>query len=870
MPKRATHEQPSTARAGPAARPAPRGGSSKVAKPHLLESRAAKSPRRKRAAASEPKLSRLKRPTAMPTIDWQRALRRQFGREQGFELQPPPGAVPFGRYVVVNPLAASRHRVAIRGLAAGDNRCSCADFRSNELGTCKHIEFALHRLMKRRGAKAAFARGWTPATSELWLHHGEQRSVRWCAAADAPGQVLKLAASLFEGPDQVLPPGHIGELYAFIAAARRAGHALEVEDEVLDHAARLRDAEHRQAVLDAAYPQGARDRGLAKLLKTRLYPYQAEGALFAARAGRALIADEMGLGKTVQALGAMELLVRHFGVQRVLVICPTSLKQQWRSEIERFTGRSATSIGGNRVKRTRGWREEAFCKIVNYDALAADGDLIDAWAPELMIVDEAQRVKNWNTLAARAIRHVQAPYAVVLTGTPLENRLDELIAIVQLVDPHRLGPTWRLREQHQITDDSGRVIGYRELHRLGATLAPVMLRRRKAEVLLQLPERIDKTLFVPLTPKQREHHDENGLVVARIVARWRKTGFLSDSDQRRLQCALQNMRMSCNSTWLLDGETDHGTKADELVALLEDLLEDPAAKAVVFSQWLGTHEVILRRTEGRGWGHVHFHGSVPGEQRGALIERFHQDPQCRLFLATDAGGVGLNLQHAAAVVINMDLPWNPAVLEQRIGRVHRMGQRRGVQVVNFVAQGSIEEGIIGVLGSKKALASGILDGGADEVLMQGTGLARFMAAVDEVTAGMAAVEPEVGIPAEEAAEAAAPVESGAFEHPVASDPSDGPAQTAGTAQTARADEGMQTMPPKPDSEARAANPWVPLLQAGLGLLGALTEGGPNTHPWVAVDPASGKRELRVPLPEPAVARGLAEALAAWLTPQRPG
>ena len=271
-------------------------------------------------------------------------------------------------------------------------------------------------------------------------------------------------------------------------------------------------------------------------------------------------------------------------------------------------------------------------------------------------------------------------------------------------------------------------------------MAPILLRRRKAEVLTQLPERADKMLFVPMTREQRVHHDENGQIVTRIVSRWRKTSYLSDIDQRRLQCALQNMRMSCNSTCLLDHETDFGHKADELVTLLEELFEQPDAKAVVFSQWLGAHEVLMRRLRERGWGHVLFHGGVPADKRGALVDRFVQDPACRLFLSTDAGGVGLNLQHAAATVVNRDLPWNPAKLEQRIGRVHRIGQSRGVQVINLVAQGSIEEGMLGVLAFKKSLFAGVLDGGDSAVFMNGTRLSQFTESVDAVNGAMGAAE----------------------------------------------------------------------------------------------------------------------------------
>ena len=255
--------------------------------------------------------------------------------------------------------------------------------------------------------------------------------------------------------------------------------------------------------------------------------------MFAARTGRVLLGDEMGLGKTVQAIAAAELLAKHFGVQRVLVVCPTSLKQQWQREIARFAGRTAQVLQGLRPARLGQYQQDAFCRITSYDTLVRDVDLIEAWAPELLIIDEAQRVKNWNTVAARALRRIDSPYAIVLTGTPLENRLEELIAIVQLVDQHRLGPTWRLLHDHQQVDDAGRVVGYRDLERIGATLAPILLRQRKAEVLPQLPERVDKTLFVPMTAEQRRHHDDNGQIVTRIVSRWRKTSYLSDVDQRR-------------------------------------------------------------------------------------------------------------------------------------------------------------------------------------------------------------------------------------------------------------------------------------------------------------------------------------------------
>lgn len=818
-----------------------------------------RAPKARAAKPAEPRLSRTRRPADLEVPDWQAALRRQFGREQNFGLDNLGQEPVFSDFRVSNPVNGMRYRVAIRGAAPGQNFCSCPDYATNDLGTCKHIEFTLAKLQAKRGGKAAFKRGFMPTNSEIWLDYTGERRVRFRAGSACPATLLAQAKSLFD-PDArwALRDSQQDGLEALLQAAQRSGHTLHCHDDVWQLIAQIRDHGHREAALAEAYPKGIKDKALNKLLKVKLYPYQAEGALFAARTGRCLIGDEMGLGKTIQAIAAAELFARHFGVRRVLVVCPTSLKHQWKNEFERFANREVQVIHGLRAQRQGQYREEVFCKITNYETLARDADLIDAWAPELVIADEAQRIKNWNTIAARALKRITSPYCVVLTGTPLENRLEELISIVQFVDQHRLGPTWRLLDEHQLRDEAGRVIGYRALDRIGQTLAPLMLRRRKSEVLTQLPPRVDNRIFVALTPEQRVHHDENGQIVTRIVSRWRKTGYLSDTDQRRLTCALQNMRMVCNSTYLLDKETDHGHKVDELMTLLDELLEDPAAKAVVFSQWLGTHELIQRRLRNRvttpvsgndqlvpgkqqrPWGHVLFSGQVPGDKRGALVDEFHNNPDCRLFLSTDAGGVGLNLQHAAAVVVNMDQPWNPAVLEQRIGRVHRMGQARGVQVINFIGQGSIEEGMLGTLAFKKSLFAGVLDGGENEVFMQGTRLSKFMESVEQVAGAIGDADTDAGMDS-----LAAPVAEAAPDEP-----------------TPTTD--------KPASASDAPDPWAAILEAGAALLKGLAASrgaaGNSGAPPMAIecDPVTGQASLRVPLPDPAVLHQLAKALEPWL------
>ena len=805
----------------------------------------------KRRRKSAAKLSRLHKPDHMSLEAWQIELRRQFGQEQDFRLKNLTDQPVFSDFQVANPQSKSVYRVAIRGMGPGESFCSCPDFATNTLGTCKHIEFTLARLRRQKGAAAALRNGFRPPYSEIYLRYGAKREVRLRLADDCPPAFARLAEKYF-GSQGAMRPEAFARFEHFLAESSRLGHDLRCYEDVLGFVAEMRDAERRRERIGAAFPRGTHSPAFDKLLRVPLYDYQRQGALFAARAGRCLIADEMGLGKTIQAIAAVEIMSAHLGIERVLIVCPTSLKHQWQREIERFAGRPTKVIGGLRAARERHFATPSFYKLTNYDTVHRDLDLIRAWSPDLVILDEAQRIKNWNTRAARSVKQVASPYAIVLTGTPLENRLEELVSIVQFVDQHRLGPTFRFLAEHQIRDEeSGRVIGYKRLDSIGKTLEPILLRRTKQQVLDQLPGRLDKHLFVPMTPQQMLHHEENREVVARIVAKWRRFHFLAEADQRRLMIALQNMRMSCDSTYLLDHKTDFGVKADELATLLDDVLEQPDTKVVVFSQWLRMHELLVRRLDRKQWGHVMFHGGVPGPQRKTLVDRFREDGKCLAFLATDAGGVGLNLQHAS-VVVNMDLPWNPAVLEQRIGRVHRLGQRQPVRVVNFVAKGTIEEGMLSVLKFKKSLFSGALDGGETEVFLGGSRLNRFMETVEKATGAMGEpAMPDVPESSESgcAGEAAEPA------------PVDGDGEQRATAAQ--------------PAGGQPADPWAGLLQTGLAVLEQLASSvrPTPTQPkdaaapglsFVARDDRTGENYLRIPMPTPEVLDRALGAIGALL------
>lgn len=771
-------------------------------------------------------VSRTHKPDELTVEEWQRALRREFGVIQNFRYKNIGREEVFSEFAVTNPATKRTYRVAVRSERPGENFCSCPDFSVNTLGTCKHVEFVLSRLRKNRRRREMLAAGASLPYSEIFLRYGPSRHVVFKAGAGAPTALKVLAADYF-GQNYVLRQDSFQHFDAFLEKVRKLDRGLRCYDDALAFIAEIQEAEHRRECLAAKFPDGIRSAAFDSLLKSPLYAYQREGALFAVRAGRALIADDMGLGKTVQAIAAAEIFAREFGVRKVLIVCPTSLKHQWKDEIQKFCGRSAAVAEGAIPGRREVYRCEAFFVVVNYDVVFRDIDFINQMSPDLVIIDEAQRIKNWKTRTARSVKSIQSPYAIVLTGTPLENRLEELHSIVGFVDRFRLGPLFRFLGNHQQTDaETGKVVGYRDLKSIGRTLESILIRRTRSEVLLQLPERMDKNFFVPMTPEQMNIHEENREIVARIAAKWRKYRFLTEADQRRMTIALQFMRMSCDNAYLVDQKLRSGGKVDELMAVLGEIFEERDVKAVVFSQWERMTSLVSEALHRKSWGHVHLHGGVPGPKRKDLITAFRDDPSCRVFLSTDAGGVGLNLQ-AASAVINMDIPWNPAVLEQRIGRVHRLGQHRPVRVVNFIAQATIEHHMLSILKFKKALFAGVLDGGEDSIFIGKSRLSKFMESIEELA------KPSNGGP--DAGRDIVPKEA---------------LQSLSVEAAKKAGEGV--------------SPYRDLCAAGASFFKALAAGLERQPITVEKDAATGRPCLKVPLPDQEIMRGALPAAEYFL------
>ena len=274
-------------------------------------------------------------------------------------------------------------------------------------------------------------------------------------------------------------------------------------------------------------------------------------------------------------------------------------------------------------------------------------------------------------------------------------------------------------------------MGYKNLNEIGKKLGDILIRRRKKDVKLQMPKRMDKNLFVPMTKEQMEMHQEWQFQVGVIVQKWKKFHFLSDKDRKRLLMFLSQMRMVCDSSYILDQKTRYDTKVEECVNIISDIISEEDEKIVVFSQWERMTRLIAKELEKQEIGFEYLHGGVPSEKRKNLVDNFMNEPSSRVFLSTDAGSTGLNLQ-AAATIINIDLPWNPAVLEQRIGRIYRLGQQNNIQVINLVAPHSIEEQMLGKLRFKTSMFEGVLDDGEDSVFISDDKFNKMMETVSGI------------------------------------------------------------------------------------------------------------------------------------------
>lgn len=407
-------------------------------------------------------------------------LRRQIAEPKNLKIRCVDDELCPGEYIVGNPSTANEYKVVYRGANSEWNYCSCWDFKTSRLGTCKHIE----AVKKWLGTRKEFhVHREVPPYTSVYLSYKGERCVKIRIGSDNKEDFEQLAKDYFDS-NCVLKETAYPMFGTFLTQAKKISDTFRCYKDAVDFILDKREKESRTKIVET-YD----DNKLDSLLKVNLYPYQKEGIRFAAKASKVIIADEMGLGKTIQAIGTAELLRKEGLIESVLILCPTSLKYQWRSEIRKFTNAEVCVIEGAHSKRKEAYNRPETYKIISYNSACNDIKILGKLQTDMLIMDEVQRLKNWNTQFSMAARKIESDYSVILSGTPLENKLDELYSIVEFVDNFRLAPYHSFKEKHILSDESGKVLGYKGLNEIGRQLGDILIRRRKRDVKLQMPER---------------------------------------------------------------------------------------------------------------------------------------------------------------------------------------------------------------------------------------------------------------------------------------------------------------------------------------------------------------------------------------------
>jgi SNF2 family DNA or RNA helicase len=406
------------------------------------------------------------------------------------------------------------------------------------------------------------------------------------------------------------------------------------------------------------------------------FPYQMDGIAFLFPRRAAVLADEMGLGKTMQAITAIRMLLMAGELSSVLLICPKPLVSNWVHEFRMWAPEIPLAvIEGDSNKRAWVWSNpQAPVKIANYEVLVRDWGIIDdaSLRFDLVVLDEAQRIKNRQSTTSEVIRSIPRSRSWALTGTPIENSIEDLVSIFEFLSPGRLRDDMHLRSLGQATRD-------------------FILRRTKDQVLDDMPPKLYRNADLDLTAEQRASYrtaEEQGVVHLSELGE-------SITVQHVFELVLR-LKQICNF--------DPATKASSKLERLEADLEEIAAsgqKAIVFSQWVETLETLAE--------HLHrfrpaqYHGRIPSTRRDAVLTQFRNDPKSSVILMSyGAGAVGLNLQFCHYVFL-FDRWWNPAVEDQAINRAHRLGVKQPVTVTRMMAVETIEQRIDEILSQKREL-----------------------------------------------------------------------------------------------------------------------------------------------------------------------
>jgi len=584
----------------------------------------------------------------------------------------------FGEHILTNERGKS-YNLTFRDFTRKHGYCSCPDYRTNKLGTCKHLIFAFENL-SRLGHKIPDDVSGYPFI-EIYLNPFRNYRISWFHPEKPQGKTAELIYRYF-GNKNYIDDDEVLSFLGFVEHAENFGHIL-IRPEVLDKIGKKYEEAAIRKLRETTEPDFSG-------LKIKLLPFQQTGADFASFKPGTIIADEMGLGKTVQAIATAEIKMKTFGFTKTLIICPDSNKKHWQHEIWRVAEKSSFVINGQRMPDFNADENTGYF-ITDYETVVSNLTQMYALIPDFIIIDEAQRIKDYESVTAAAIKSVPRKHILVLTSNPIESQLIELYSIVLLVDQELLSPLWEFSYQHFYfdEDEKNKISGQFDLEKLWKKLEHIMIRREKHEVIRQLPSISFINNPVRMHPAQARLHSKYANEVVTLL----KKNIVTAFDRQRFWVLLKMMQQVSNSTYLVDRSSNHASKMAELRHILLEKfnLDKSFRKILIYTEWDTMNKLLAQMLRTSQIAFCEITNETDPELDKSILTQFENETGNNVLISS------IPLDYPAFppkidTIINYDVPLSKSQQNSRIGNIGILSENnQNLTIINLISEDSIEE-----------------------------------------------------------------------------------------------------------------------------------------------------------------------------------
>lgn len=581
----------------------------------------------------------------------------------------------YGEHVLTNE-KGKQYLITFRDLKRRHGYCSCPDYRTNKLGTCKHLIFAFDKLFSEHNPDMENLPDYP--FIEIFLNPFRENMISWFSPQNPVGATAELLYRYF-GNKNFIEENEVADFAGFLNHAGKYKQIL-IRPEVPEKVSRISE------LLSLEHLQKERTLDFAKI-KSGLLPFQKEGINFATFKTGAVIADEMGLGKAVQAIGTAMMKKQIFGFTKTLIVCSESVIDQWTYEIHKFTDEKV-KILGIPVQDCQG---DTFFNMISYEALCSDDAVtIKECSPDLLILDDAQRILNYENPVFANVKAIHRKHILALTGDLAQSNPLDLYSLILLVDPFLLSPLWEFSYEFCFFDknDPSVVTGFSNVDKLNQKLSQVVISRQKHEVVDQLPTVSRFTVPVKMQPEQIRLHTKSAYEALTLIQK----SPVSIYDIQQFTRLVNKMRMVCNSTFLVDNSTNIAPKLAELDHILHRKLNihNSKRKVVIFTSWKRMLNIIAKTLEKSRTEYLEITPGLTTEEKKQRINRFQNENRYKILLLTDAAVRGLDLE-ITDTLIHFDAAFTSEEKNLRLGNIGKTDEQSpNLTIIELTAAGSIE------------------------------------------------------------------------------------------------------------------------------------------------------------------------------------